>query len=306
MVLELDAWGFSGHETFTFRYSWLKKGVDAVSEDPDAFNREDALVKLGVGKNMVRSIRHWCLTTGLLTEERTGGRRTLAVSWLGDYLFGKCGTDPYLEDPATLWLLHWQIATNYRRATTWYWVFSHWHQPEFRKEWLVQRLMEIAEVQGWQRISSSSIARDVDCFVRTYVPARATRTLPLEDTLDCPLVELGLIQELPDRKTYKLIRGDKPSLSDIIFAYAVLDYWQRTSPKATSVSFEDLAHGAGSPGRTFLLDENSLVERLERLDGVTSGRYVYRESAGIKQVLRTEEPLDPACLLRLYYESMGD
>jgi len=306
MLLELDAWGFSGHETFPFRYSWLKKGVDAVSHDPEVFNREDALVKLGVGKNMVRSIRHWCLTAGLLREERASGSRRLAVSWLGHYLFGEDGRDPYLEDPATLWLLHWQISTNYRRATTWYWVFSFWHQSEFRKEWLVQRLMEVVKMQGWQRISPSSISRDVDCFVRTYVPAHASKVLGLEDTLDCPLVELGLIQELPGRRTYKLVRGDKPTLPDPIFAYAVVDYWQRVAPRSSSLSFEELAHGAGSPGRAFLLDENSLVERLERFDHITFGRFVYRESAGIKQILRIGDILNLFDLLRLYYECTED
>ena len=59
---------FGGHEKFVFRQGWLKKGVDATTEDGLIFTRDEALVKLGVGKNMVRSIRHWCLTAGLLEE----------------------------------------------------------------------------------------------------------------------------------------------------------------------------------------------------------------------------------------------
>jgi hypothetical protein len=54
---------FSGHETFALRAAWLKKGIDGLERYPDIFSREDALVELGVGKNMVRSIRHWCLAT---------------------------------------------------------------------------------------------------------------------------------------------------------------------------------------------------------------------------------------------------
>lgn len=306
MNVGLDVCGFSGHETFPFRYSWLKKGVDAATGAEDPFNQDDALVRLGVGKNMVRSIRHWCLTTGLLEEQRTGAKRTLSVSSLGQYLFGDDGQDPYLEDSATLWLLHWKIATNRRRATTWFWVYSFWHHAEFRKEWLVQRLAEVADVQGWHRISASSIARDVDCFVRTYVPARASKTLLLEDTLDCPLVELGLIEELPDRRTYRLVRGDKPTLPDAIFAYAVVDYWQCVAARGTTLPFDDLFHGPGSPGRVFLMDENSLVERLERLERITGGCYTYAESAGIKQLMRSDEHPNLMELLRLYYESLGD
>lgn len=48
---------FSGHETFTLRHGWLTKAVDAIETNDGAFNSDDALVELGVGKNMVRSIR---------------------------------------------------------------------------------------------------------------------------------------------------------------------------------------------------------------------------------------------------------
>ena len=57
---------FSGHETFPFRYTWLKKGVDAVMDDPAVFTSDRSTITLGVGKNMVRSIRHWCNAAGLI------------------------------------------------------------------------------------------------------------------------------------------------------------------------------------------------------------------------------------------------
>ena len=61
---------FSGHETFPFRYPWLKKGFDAVRGNGEVFQREDAITTLGVGKNMVRAIRHWCLAAGVIEENR--------------------------------------------------------------------------------------------------------------------------------------------------------------------------------------------------------------------------------------------
>lgn len=88
-----------GHETFAFRNGWLKKGVDAAHENPTIFTNENALVTLGVGKNMVRSIRHWCLTTGLLEEANSPGlSRPLQATWLGDRLFLEGGWDPFLEN----------------------------------------------------------------------------------------------------------------------------------------------------------------------------------------------------------------
>lgn len=41
--------------SFPFRNTWLTKGVLACAKDPLAFTRKDAMVELGVGKNMSRS-----------------------------------------------------------------------------------------------------------------------------------------------------------------------------------------------------------------------------------------------------------
>ena len=60
---------FAGHETFSLRYGWPKKAVDATAADPLVFTRDEAVITLGVGKNMVRSIRHWGLMTGILEED---------------------------------------------------------------------------------------------------------------------------------------------------------------------------------------------------------------------------------------------
>ena len=92
---------FSGHETFHCRHFWLKKGYDFLI-DGNKFNQDDAVVKLGVGKNMVASIRFWLKAFDLINEDET-------PSYFAQYLFGENGKDPYLEDPASLWLLHYML-----------------------------------------------------------------------------------------------------------------------------------------------------------------------------------------------------
>ena len=103
---------FSGHETFPLRYGWLQKayeavaGADSPKEAVHIFRDPESITRFGVGKNMVGSIRYWATAAGILTETDGG----LEVSWLGDMLFGETGTDPYLEEDASLWLLHWHLA----------------------------------------------------------------------------------------------------------------------------------------------------------------------------------------------------
>ncbi|RKU07522.1 DUF4007 domain-containing protein [Candidatus Poribacteria bacterium] len=295
---------FSGHETFPFRYTWLKKGVDAVDKvkgKPTIFANDDATITLGVGKNMVRSIHHWCQTAGLIEGDGVDAdnRRRFVPTDRGDKIFADDGFDPYLEDVATLWILHWQLATNVNRATTWFWAFSIFGQNEFRKEVFIAELIDWTE-RNTQRISEKSIARDVDCFLRTYVPSHLTKTTIIEDTFDCPLVELNLISSLPDGNTYRFHRGPKPSLPIEIFAAALSDFWEVRFSGNNSLTLANIAYSESSPGRTFLLDEDTLVEYLDKLENLTDGALRYDETAGMKQVHRRKK-IAPMELFNQYY-----
>ena len=168
----------SGHETFPLRYGWLKKAFDAVSAAEDSvldrsvFLAENAIARFGVGKNMVASIRHWAVAAGVIEES---ARRTVPAP-LGARVFGSGGLDPYMEDPATAWLVHWQLCGNPRK-TTWFWAFNHYPAASFERGMLVRGLEKIAKDRGWRHASATTIKNDVACFVRTYVsqPARGRR-----------------------------------------------------------------------------------------------------------------------------------
>jgi hypothetical protein len=280
---------FSGHQTFPFRYPWLKKGFDAVLSDGSVFARDDAITTLGVGKNMVRSIRHWCLASGILEE---GNGDLLRPSELGQMLLADDGLDPYLEDPATLWLLHWQIASNRARATTWFWTFSHFHEPEFTRESLCSALLNWTQTLSGKPVAESSVRRDVEVFLRTYVPSRQSRGDLAEDSLDCPLIELGLITQPAGSQLYHFRRGRQQTLPDGVLLYAVLEFWIAFAENSGTLAIQDLARQPASPGRLFKIDESSLVERLEGIEKLTDGAMSFGETAGIRQLYRHED-LEP-------------
>ncbi len=225
---------FSGHETFVFRYGWLKKGLEGLRERPDIFSAEEAVARLGVGKNMVRSIRHWCLATRLLAEE-DGRRGGLTESAFGRFLLSEA--DPYLEHEGSLWLLHWHLATNADRATTWYWAFNVQREAEWTRETLQARLTQWAEAQGWARLSAASLKADVSCFVRSYVPGRRGPASTPEETLDCPLATLGLITEVEGDKRYRFNTRPKPTLPPSVFIYAL---WRNLSWNVNGLTFLNL------------------------------------------------------------------
>jgi hypothetical protein len=277
---------FSGHETFPLRYGWLKKAFDAVTEGGEdgksVFLSGDAIARFGVGKNMVASIKHWATAVGVL--ENVSKEGIIATTDFGLKIFADDGLDPYMENPSTLWLIHWHLAGKAEK-TTWFWAFNHFQDTIFDRKHLVQGLIKLAKNQGWSRAAESTIKRDVECFVRTYVDRFSSANLGHEDTLESPLTELGLIKPIDLKDGFRFVRGAKSNLGKGVFLYALTDFWRRFST-ARTLSFESIAHEPGSPGRAFLLDEFELGERLSRLEEDSDGIFRWSETTGLRQVIR--------------------
>ena len=273
--MNLSTATFSGHESFPFRYTWLTKGVAACVSDPMIFHSKDAMVTLGVGKNMVESIRYWCLATRVIEEVgngRNGQTKASRPTVLGSRLFQAEGNwDPYLEDAGSLWLLHWLLATHHEKATTIYYAFNEHNNPEIRRKDLQDALAVVAAGIPNLRASRDTLRRDVEIFLRTYMGTRMVSEKTFEDSLDCPLIELGLLYETGDSQ-YSFARGPKDTLPDAVFIYALQEYAQ-SKPGTRTFRFEELAYRALGPGRVFKLDEAALAERLDRLADLTNGAW---------------------------------
>ena len=94
---------FSGHESFVCRYGWLRKAYDGVTTSPKLFSNEaEAVVQLGIGSNMVKSLVFWSRAFGIIDSHKGGYAPTKFGKTLLD---PKHGRDPYLEDLGSLWLL---------------------------------------------------------------------------------------------------------------------------------------------------------------------------------------------------------
>lgn len=295
--------GFSGHETFTFRYGWLKKGVDAVNHSTSFFASDRAMVRLGVGKNMVQSIKHWCLAARLIQPEREAknARIGYAPTQIGKALVTESGFDPFFEDPATLWLLHWQLASNLEQCTTWFWLFNYWHSVEFTKETIFGEIQKWLDQNAIKPASETLLKRDIDCCLRCYTHSRNSRVAVSEETFGCPLTELNLISELEDGKTYQFRRGEQTTLPNDVLLFALSDFWQKQPSRTNSIALSKIMTDAGSPGKIFKLDEDSLVRRLEGIEAASNGAFAYGESANIKQVYRQRE-IVPFSWLERYYQ----
>ena len=295
---------FSGHETFPLRYGWLKKVYDAVRvcelrEDDTkvVFSADDAIARFGVGKNMVISMRYWALATGVLKEVRAH-LGPYATTPIGQALLDDNGWDPWLENPNSLWLLHWHLASTPDRTSTWYWVFNHCPHASFDRELIVDHLTRLCTDREMKKVAPATLKRDVECFVRTYVEKAGAGSK--EDTLECPLTELSLLRSVGRREGFQLARGPKSTLSAAVFAFATTLFWQRSHSKVRTLSLDALFHEPGSPGRVFLLDEESVVDLAIELEAVTGGAIAWSETAGLRQLISRADLLeiDPLTYLR--------
>ena len=281
----------SGHETFPLRYGWLKKAFDAVQDSKDTednravFSGPDAIARFGVGKNMAASMRHWANVSGIIEDQPANKR--IDTTHLGRFIFGEQGLDPFMEDPATSWLIHWHLCGRATK-TTWFWAFHHHPSISFERETLITGIKKLAEERAWTRAAVTTIQRDVACFIRSYVAQSAPGHASYEDGLDAPLTELGLIRPSGRRDEFRFVRGPKPSLGAGVFCYAVTDFWNRSFSNANTLSFEALNHEPGCPARVFLLEENDMVDMLAALEEISNGDYRWSETAGLKQLIRNE------------------
>ena len=132
---------FSGHESFQCRHLWLKKGYDFVKKRK-SFNDEDAVVSLGVGKNMVSSIRFWMKAFNLLSPDDK-------LTDFAHLLLADDGFDPYIEDEATAWLLHYQLVKK-GFASSYSIIFNELRREkiEFNKENFVAYLKRKSETEN--------------------------------------------------------------------------------------------------------------------------------------------------------------
>jgi hypothetical protein len=307
-MIELSDWieniFFARHETFAPRYGWLKKGYDAVIlHGANVFDSPKAIEYLGVGKNMVRAMRFWCMAYHVIEPVivkkpfRVGGQ--MQPSAFGQSLFDdEKGWDPFLEDIASLWLLHWQLFMPPVIATAWPIAMNLSLLGNFSAKDLsaaiVDRLIQQEEIK---RYSPSSIEKDASCFVRMYGFSRSKNS----DEIECPFSQLGLLLPGDSRQTFRFNTADKVTLPDSIFLASCFDFAAQTQPELKTLSLHKLVYGFNSPGVLFRISESEAGRRLEEgLKGISGVDFT--ESFGNRQLQFEDKPaLIAEQFLRHYY-----
>ncbi len=253
---------FRGHETFFVRKGWLNKGLKYVNKDSLVFMGANGnpMDILGIGSNMVKSLRYW-LQAFTLTVEPTSGKRDQHLTSFGRIVLDN---DPYIEEIGTLCLLHYRLATNYEDATAWYYFFNEFRPTEFDRDDFVLQLSNYLRLNGVD-VSERSLEDDYNCIMSTYVPRTKSNPgkVSAESNIDCPLGELGLV-DISNRKskTYKKCEIKKDLLPPLIALAIMVE--QAHGKKEIKISA--VQGDANNIGKLFDIGIISLTSLLYKLE----------------------------------------
>lgn len=290
---------FRAHETFFIRKGWLSKGMKNVVRDPAVFMgiNENPMDVLGIGANMVKSLRYWMQAVGL-TSEPSAGRKEQLLTEFGQIIYDN---DAYIEEMGSLWLLHYQLAKNANEATAWYFFFNEFKLTEFTRDDFITHIRNYIRINN-EDVSERSLEDDYNCIINTYVPrikSNPEKVQP-ESNIDCPLGELGLIDIASKKdKKYKKRTPSKDTLPPLVLLAVIIDQ----ADGEDEIRISAIQNDPCNAGKVFNLDIITLTNLLYKIE--LMGYIKVNRTAGL-DVVRIEKELSFKDCIREYYQAINN
>lgn len=281
---------YAGHESFSIRKNWLQKGIRKIG----AFKKGDleAMDELGLGRNMVKSLRYWLKATGVSTDEPK--KKILELLPFGKIV---AENDPYIQETGTLCLLQYNLASNKENATSWYFLFNEFNMTEFSCEDFCRAIEKWDEMNGGnaKKTSLSSFEKDFDCIRRTYIPRVSDEEDP-ESNMASPLSELGLLLQSSKDEVKKV-----PPLKNNIPPLILFSLILKMCGNESEIKLSSLMNEKCSPGKIFNMDSILLMNLLSELENRDFLQVV--RTAGL-DVVRIKKRMPFEESVRRYYEEI--
>ena len=279
MNLNKSTLRFSGHDTFNCKEQWILKGLQLIKneEDTTIFKETEAISKLGVGKNMVRSIHYWLRAFGMLNDAEK-------ITDIAKNLFVEKKWDKYLESEGSLWLLQYFLCkTGY--ASIFKLIFNDYFSDkatlEFSEFQVLNFINRELSKNGQSRVSENTLISDFKVFIRTYAsPTKNIKTI--EDDFSVPLLSLNLISDTgrkndKNQNIYRLNKGMQKTISPEIFGFCLLDHFELEK----AINYDNIMNTIGS---YLCLSNDGLDDMIEKLCDSYKNHFSYKSDAGTRQI----------------------
>ena len=281
----MSRYSFSGHESFHCKSLWLKKGYDYLLAG-NHFTDIDSVAKLGVGKNMVASIRFWLRAFGLSQSDELTG--------IADFFFDtEYGRDPYAEDLNTLWVLHFLlVVTGVASIYNLTFVEYQREKKEFSKDELRNFIKRKCSVPEQRNVyNENTVKKDIGVLLKNYVAPKGLKNI---EDFSALLIGLGLIvNKDSDVYSYRVTEPEDIAPDVVLFALLTL------SGRDKTLSFDILQ----KLSLVFCLPIISLIDIIRKIEKLYPGMVVFSDNSGIKNVQFIGE-LNRFNVLDNYYDSL--
>jgi hypothetical protein len=281
---------YARHESFYLRDKWVSKGMKAIKEDPRFFYDNDGFEKVGLGKNMVKSLRFWLQATNLMEEN---GNKEHVLTEIGKIIFT---VDRLLQKSETVSILHYHLVRNNNDlATVFYWYFNIYKETITQRPELKKTFKTWVKNNELRPVSESSLNRDIDVLVQLYTKD-ANENDP-EDFIFSPFTKLNLIKEEPSEEKNENIRKVSPEIERVGIVplyYVLLKY--ATENDVELISLDEIINEKFLWGKVFNLSRNKIIEALNKLTNHDTFPLEYVRTNNLDNIRVTNiDPIDYLC-----------
>jgi hypothetical protein len=253
---------YARHQSFYLRDKWFSKGLREVRNDNRFFFHEDAFEKVGLGKNMLESLKYWLLAFNVIEEKTEEGQRRHYLTELGDFLYSQ---DRLLQQNDTLSILHYNLVRNENdQSTVFEWYFSKYKETAVSKPELLNSFITWVRQNESKEISEKSLKRDIDCLIQFYT--KSPDENDPEDVIYSPFSKLNLIKCERSGEGFDTVKKMSPEVKQIGMVslyYVLLNYCVNNDVELISV--DEIISADFLWGKMFNLSRNKIIEALNDL-----------------------------------------
>ena len=249
----------TGHESFYLREGWLTKGLNVLADAPHLFqsqNLSSAIDELGMGANMVKSLKYWLLYFGIARIAERG--QNLTISDLGRTILED---DPYIQLNETLWLLHINSICN---APLWKVCCRSTEMASYSKDYLLQKLTSLVKSDSSKTYSPNTCASYIEAFMNIYLWSPSP---DIESNLQSPLSKLKLMTSHKEERLKSIsFRTIATEELDCRFIFYILFCIEQNADDIHAVDLETAYHSCRSYTKMDLTSFRNWLRGLERAE----------------------------------------
>ncbi|WHY88585.1 DUF4007 family protein [Neobacillus novalis] len=249
--------GYGQHQSFYLRDRWLNKAIRHINDDERFFYDKEAFEKIGLGKNMVQSLRYWVLATRVAQEKFNDERKKVyKITQFGKILYK---FDRFLQFLDSAAIIHYHLSSRKEPSTAWYWYFNKLNESVITKDELISTFIDWVKANEEKEVSEKSLKRDIECLIRLYVAGNNNEDP--EEVIQSPLFRLNLLKETKG-VVYK-VQGDPKNIGITALMYVLLAF--KEEKETNVITVEEIINNEGLWGRVFNMSRSSVINSLETL-----------------------------------------